>query len=275
METKDAEYWETQEKSVDNPAIIKKAKVKYDEFPDRNQYIHAINFFSDNGGQNSMLNLEFCNYRNREDSSDLFENSGEQIIGITVNTKSHSDHISRLGFVTWAPKEDKRLTPERKSSLTNKAFAIDCLFNIWFLLFSALPMGIAAFFILGYLAPIVLSSDGWFDDCNQPRSDAAVARLSWNMYYYYAMGAITFLRMPQWLLFKFHFFRRLALTSWFLHVPLFFAHLTIILLVNAKIDASECSDWHTLRTLEWIALAVTPIIAFIGMIRCKRVQEHF
>ena len=95
------------------------------------------------------------------------------------------------------------------------------------------------------------------------------------MYYYYAMALITFLRMPQWLLFKFNFFRRLALTTWFLHVPLFFIHIAIILLVNAKIDASECDDWLEIRMYEWIALALTPIIAFIGMIRCKRVQEHF
>ena len=108
-----------------------------------------------------MLNLEFCNYRNREDASDIFENNGEAIIGITLNTKSHPDHISRLGFMTWAPKPDMRLTPEAKSSLTNKAFAIDCLFNIWFLLFSALPIGIAAFFIL-MLAPIVIKGE-WFD----------------------------------------------------------------------------------------------------------------
>ena len=167
------------------------------------------------------------------------------------------------------------MTAEAKSSASNKAFAVDCAFNIWFLLFSALPIGMAAFFIMAYFAPIVFEDDGWFDDCGQARSTEAVSRLSWNMYYYIALAVITLLRMPQWLLFKFHFFRRLALFTWFFHIPLFFAHLTIILLVNSKIDASECSDWHTLRTLEWIALAVTPIIAFIGMIRCKRVQEHF
>ena len=187
-----------------------------------------------------------------------------------VNTKSHSDHISRLGFVTWGPGADKRMTEQAKKSASNKAFGIDCLFNIWFLLFSALPMGMAAFFILGYLAPIVLEN-GWFEDCNEARSDEAVARLTWNMYYYFTLAVITFLRMPQWVLFKFHFFRRLALFTWFFHVPLFFAHLAIILLVNSKINASECSDWKTLRTLEWIGLAITPIIAFIGMVRCKRV----
>lgn len=77
-----------------------KVKVKYDEFPDRNQYIHAISFFSDRQGQLPMLSLEFCNYRNREDVADVVD--GEQVIGLMVNTKTHSDHISRLGFVTWA-----------------------------------------------------------------------------------------------------------------------------------------------------------------------------
>ena len=137
-----------------------------------------------------------------------------------------------------------------------------------------LPLAIAVYFILWHLNPII-ANEKWFEPCETARSDAIVSRLEWNRIYYYVLGAVTLLRMPQWFLYKIHFFRKMALVMWFSHILLLFIHLTTILLINSKLDTDTCEGWKDLRKWEYIGLGVTPVIAFFGMIRIKRVQEYF
>ena len=232
--------------------------MKYDEFPDRNQYIHGLCFegseeikYNDFAGRNGgntrkILDLKFCEFRNREDSVSI--DVGKAIVGLQVNTTSHADHISRLGFLLWGEGESKRTKDDEKSSKAWKAGGIDFLFNIWFFLFSIAPLLVAAYFVLYQFNPLI-EDKTWFDSCDTARSDSVVDWLKVNRIYFYVLGGVTILRLPQWLLYQFHFFRRLALIAWFLHFFLFWAHLTIILLVNKQIDAETCEGWKHLRTL--------------------------
>ena len=219
-----------------------------------------------------ILDLKFCEFRNREDTVSI--GIGKAIVGLQVNTTSHEDHISRLGFLVWGEGPSKRTTDAERSSRAWKAGGIDFLFNIWFFLFSIAPLLLAAYFIWFHLNPII-DDNKWFEPCGTARADNIVDRLKWNRIYYYVLGGVTILRLPQWLLYQFHFFRRLALIMWFSHIFLLFAHMTTILLINKVIDTDTCEGWTDLRTLQWWGLGLTPVIAFFGMIRIKRVQEYF
>ena len=80
---------------------------------------------------------------------------GHGIIGLQANTKSHDDHISRLGFIVWGKGGDKRTKDEERNSKAFKDGCKDLPFNVIFWLFSLLPMLIAIYFVLFRLNPII------------------------------------------------------------------------------------------------------------------------
>ena len=128
---------------VDPTREIRRVKVRYEEFPDRNTYIHGLAM--EDKESNKIVDLIFANYRSRETTETIAE--GHHIIGLQVNTKSHPDHISRLGFVVWGPTEHKRTPAKVKESKAKADFCKDLAINFIFLVFSLVPLAIAVIFI--------------------------------------------------------------------------------------------------------------------------------
>ena len=231
-------------------------KVKYEEFPDRNTFIHGLEMLGKDNEQvqKKVVDETFAHYRGREDTFNLDE--GQQIIGIQVNTQSHHDHISRLGFVVWGNSEHMRKTKKFKESKASKDFCKDILMNFIFLLFSFVPLGVALFFIKDLSQHIDRSSQ-WLTECDQAEQSSIINRLEWNKIYYITLAGATILRFPQWFCQGVNFFRKIAIWMWLAHVLLVFFHLATIWMVNSVINDDTCSDavlnnkdtfgWHDFR----------------------------
>ena len=124
-------------------------KVKYEEFPDRNTFIHGIEMEGkdDQNQVKKVFSETFAHYRGREDTFVIPE--GHSIIGIQVNNKSHPDHISRLGFIVWGDSDHMRKSKKDKESKAKADFCKDIGLNFIFLLVSLVPLVVAFYFING------------------------------------------------------------------------------------------------------------------------------
>ena len=108
--------------------------------------------------------MTFANYRGRDDTCIVEE--GQSIVGLQVNTKSHPDHISRLGFVVWGEGEHKRTPKKVKETTVSKNFCKDLVLNFVFLLFSIVPFGVALYFI-SVLTHYISKESQWLPECTE------------------------------------------------------------------------------------------------------------
>ena len=151
--------------AIDTSWTITQIKLKYEEFPDRNTFIHGLYLDGVKDGQTrSLFNKTFLNYRGREETFVIPD--GHSIIGLQANTKSDPDHISRLGFVLWGPCPHKRVSKKSKIENSQQDFKKDILMNLLFMCFSLVPLSVAIYFITR-LNKSLADEAFWLPECDQ------------------------------------------------------------------------------------------------------------
>ena len=136
--------------------------MRYDEFPDRNTYIYGFSF--EGANRERIVDLNFVNYRCREDSKQLPD--GHSIIGLQVNTKSHPDHISRLGFIIWGEGEHFRLSKRDKVNKAIRDNYKDLATNFVLASISFLPLIVAGYFV-SRLNEYINLENNWLPGCEE------------------------------------------------------------------------------------------------------------
>ena len=235
------EHHEEYSVAIDTSCTVTTIKVRYEEFPDRNVYIHGIYLDGINkeGHTISLFNQTFLNYRGREETFQIPE--GHSIVGLQVNSKSDADHISRLGFVLWGPGPHARVSKKAKQDKSSQDARKDLLMNLVFMCVSLVPVSVAIYFIT-VLNKHLQNEALWLPDCDEELQDSIINRLEWNRSYFYLVGVVTLLRMPQWFLQRVELFRKLAIWMWFLAMVIGSLNLTSMWLVNNVVSGQACSE---------------------------------
>ena len=143
FQTEDAKEAIEESVDLDPTARVHQIRVWYDEYPDRNVYIHGLALDGENG--QNIVGLTFANFRSRQTTEVIAE--GHQIIGLQANTTAYADHISRLGFVVWGGCENKKLALHERIKIVKCNRLKDKLVTFLYFLCSIVPIAVGWYFV--------------------------------------------------------------------------------------------------------------------------------
>ena len=143
FQTEDAKEALEESVELDPTAKVHQIRVWFDEYPDRNVYIHGLALDGEDG--QNIVGLTFANFRSRQTTEVIAE--GHSIIGLQVNTKAYPDHISRLGFVVWGPCENQKLSLNDRIKIVKCNRLKDKLVTFIYFLSSLVPVFAGLYFV--------------------------------------------------------------------------------------------------------------------------------